>query len=126
MTQIVKIGERIASVKEVVKTEEAKLKDYWKQWDEIQDEYVKLGVEVFGAKAFGEDAKEVVGVGDGTEKGYREDMRELDLKMEFKGEEMDEDIKELRAWGLQTMKASEKVLYLPMLGSCLCRLRVVC
>ncbi|RDL37922.1 uncharacterized protein BP5553_05355 [Venustampulla echinocandica] len=106
VTEIVKIGNRIAHFKDVVEAEEAKLAEYWKQWDELQNEYLELGVEVFGAKPFGEDAKEVVGNGIG--KGYRKEMELLDLKLKTQAEEWEEKVQELRVKTLQKMKASEK------------------
>ncbi|KAH6674100.1 hypothetical protein B0J14DRAFT_31289 [Halenospora varia] len=59
VAKVIKIGDRLTEFNTTVETEEAKLKEYWKQWDDVQAEYVQLGIEVFGENKFPADAKEV-------------------------------------------------------------------
>lgn len=105
ITETVKMGKRVAQFKKSVENEQVKLKEYWKQWDEMQNEYTALGIEVFGAKAFGEDA-----VGDeGKVKGYGREMELLDLEHNTRVEALQEEIEEIGVDILKKMKTSEKV-----------------
>lgn len=44
VTEVVEIGKRVEAFKELIETEEEKLKQAWKEWDEVQEEYIKLGM----------------------------------------------------------------------------------
>lgn len=99
------IGARVAAFKSLVEKEEAKQKELWKQWDEIQNEYLELGVEVFGEKPFGEDAKLVKG----KQKGYKKEMELLDLELKTRVEELEEEVSGIPVEYLKKLKKSEKV-----------------
>ena len=75
VTEIVEIGKRIALFKKSVERDEAKLKDYWKQWEDIQDGFTELGMEIFGPEAFGEAPAD----GKATDKGFKKEMELLDI-----------------------------------------------
>ncbi len=105
ITEIVKMGKRVTLFKKSVENEQAKLKEYWKQWDDMQNEYIALGIEVFGAKTFSEDACGE----EGSVKGYHREMELLDLEHNARVEELQEEIEEISVDILRKMKASEKV-----------------
>jgi hypothetical protein len=102
------IGDRIEKFRRLVEKEEMQLGDYWKQWDEVQKEYVELGGEVFGEKGFGEDGKGVKKVKDG-ERGWKREMELLEVEYETRIQELDEEVGGIREEFLKVMKTSEKV-----------------
>ncbi len=104
-TEIVEIGKRLAAFKKLVDKEESKLKEAWKHWEELQNEYIELGVEVFGPEVFGEAASGLKA----SQKGFRRDMELLDLEHNARLAELDEEIEDTGPTFLQKMKASEKV-----------------
>ncbi|PBP16298.1 hypothetical protein BUE80_DR013009 [Diplocarpon rosae] len=77
------VGDRINAFKKIVEEEEAKLNDLWQQWNEVQDEYLELGVEVFGREAFER--------GEGSEKGFKKEIDLLDLEHAAQLEELAEN-----------------------------------
>jgi phosphopantothenoylcysteine decarboxylase len=104
VTEIIDIGKRVTKFKGLLKKEEAKLVDYWKQWEDLQDEYVELGIEVFGPEVFGEEA------GRETRKvGCKWEMELLDREHSVRIEELEEEIVGVGVKTKQKMKASEKV-----------------
>jgi hypothetical protein len=116
MTEIVKIGKRVATFKKFVEMEDAKLKEYWKHWDELQNDYIELGIEVFGPEAFGDNTPGLKI----KQKGFKTEMGLLDLEHTTRVGELDGEIGEIRPGILQKMKASEKVWDLSI--SCECML----
>ena len=102
VTEIVDIGKRIEQFKKSVEKDETKLKGYWKQWEDLQGEFLELGMEVFGAEAFGEREKE-------GGKGYRKEMEMLDLEHNAKVQELKGEVKGIAEKMLEKMKESEKV-----------------
>jgi phosphopantothenoylcysteine decarboxylase len=100
------IGERIEKFKKLLEKEEGRLGDYWKQWDEVQNEYLELGVEVFGAELFGEDGK---GKGGKGERGWKRVMELAEAEHETRVGELEEEVGEIRVQFSQVMKTSEKV-----------------
>lgn len=103
--EVVEIGNRVTTFKEIIEKEGANLKEYWKQWDEVQNEYLELGVEVFGPEVFGEDALSVKI----REKGFKREMELLNLEHNTMVGELDDEIEDTSAKIVQKMKASEKV-----------------
>jgi hypothetical protein len=83
------------------------LGEYWKQWDEVQNEYLELGVEVFGEKGFGADGNGVA-KRDG-ERGWKREMELLEVEYETRIQELDEEVEGIKEEFLKVMKASEKV-----------------
>jgi len=104
-SEIVEIGKRLAAFKKLVDKEEGKLKEAWKHWEELQNEYIELGVEVFGLEVFGEAASG----SKAGQKGFRRDMDLLELEHNARLAEFDEEIEDTGPTFLQKMKASEKV-----------------
>ncbi|KAH8685974.1 hypothetical protein BGZ60DRAFT_105929 [Tricladium varicosporioides] len=104
VTKVIKIGDRLTEFKATIETEEIKLKEYWKQWDDIQAEYVQLGIEVFGEEKFPMDAKDIQ-----KEKGFKKELELLDLEHITQLEELEEEIEGLQPTFLKKIKASEKV-----------------
>ena len=100
VTVTVTIGERVADFKSFVEKEESHLKELWAQWDEIQQEYEDLGIEVFGNNPAGEVARDI---------GYKKEMKVLDLEHEDAVEELNSEIEEMGEKILKRLKASEKV-----------------
>ncbi|KAF4636229.1 hypothetical protein G7Y89_g1844 [Cudoniella acicularis] len=108
VTEIVKIGDRLALFKASIETEEVKLAGLWKQWRDVQDEYVELGIEVFSEKSFAED--DVKAVKKRNENGFLKEMELLDLEFKMKVEELEEEIGEMGQTFLKRMKSSEREL----------------
>lgn len=102
VTEIVDIGKRIEQFKKSVEKDEMKLKGYWKQWEDLQGEFLELGVEIFGAEAFGEKEE-------GGGKGFRMEMELLDLEHNAKVQELTEEVEGIPEKMLEKMKESEKV-----------------
>ncbi len=105
ITEIVKIGNRIGAFKKLVGEEEEKLKEYWNEWDEVQNEYIALGMEVFGPEAFGEEANSVKG----KAVGFKRETELLDLEHNTRLEELSENIEDIGVQTLSKIKNSEKV-----------------
>lgn len=103
--EVIEIGKRVATFKKLVEKEETKMKENWKKWDEVQNEYMELGIEVFGPESFGEDA---VGV-KVRDSGFRKDLESFDLEHNTGVGELDEEIEGNSAKILQMIKVSEKV-----------------
>ena len=104
VTEIIDIGKRVTKFKDLLTKEEVKLADYWKQWEDLQDEYVELGIEVFGPEVFGEEA------GRETRKvGFKWEMELLDHEHSMRIEELEDEIVDVGVKTRQKMKASEKV-----------------
>ncbi|KAI9054134.1 hypothetical protein LZ554_001305 [Drepanopeziza brunnea f. sp. 'monogermtubi'] len=103
VVKMYRIGDRVERIKEMVDQEEKRLLDLWKQWDEVQAEYVELGVDVFGREAFGLDRE-------GREKGYKREMELIDVETATRVEELAEDIEDIGPDIMKKMKASEKEL----------------
>ncbi|KAH7407872.1 hypothetical protein BKA64DRAFT_433329 [Cadophora sp. MPI-SDFR-AT-0126] len=99
--RISKIGDRVAAFKLVIEQEEAKLVDLWKQWDDVQDEYRELGIDVFGCEAFGVDSPR-------HDKGFFKDMKLLGLEHETRADELDGEIEGIGMDIMKKIKASEK------------------
>ncbi|CAL3967283.1 hypothetical protein PZA11_003631 [Diplocarpon coronariae] len=96
------VGDRVNAFKTVIKEEEAKLNDLWKQWNDVQDEYLELGAEVFGWEASGK--------GEASEKGFKKEMDLLGLEHGARVEEVEEMIEDIGPDILKKTKASEKEL----------------
>lgn len=43
VVEVVEIGKRVKAFKVLIESEEAKLMQAWKEWDEVQEEYIELG-----------------------------------------------------------------------------------
>lgn len=103
--EIVEIGKRLAAFKKLADKEEGKLKESWEHWEELQTEYIELGVEVFGPEVFGGAASGLKA----SQKGFRREMELLDFEHNARLAEFDEEIEDTGPTFLQKMKASEKV-----------------
>lgn len=99
--KISKIGDRVAAFNLIIEQEEAKLADLWKKWDDVQDEYRELGIDVFGREAFGIDIP-------GHDKGFFKEMKLLGLEHETRVDELDEEIEGIGMDIMKKIKASEK------------------
>jgi len=102
------ISDRVDKFRILIEKEETQLSEYWKQWDEVQNEYLQLGVEVFGEKGFGEDGKGFAKAR-GEERGWKREMELLEVEYETRTQELDEEVGNIKVEFLQAMKASEKV-----------------
>jgi phosphopantothenoylcysteine decarboxylase len=103
--EVMEIGKRVAMFKKLVEKEEANLKENWKRWDEVQNEYMELGIEVFGPEVFGEDT---VGV-KSRDRSFKGEVKLFNLEHNTGVGELDEEVEDNSAKILQTMKSSEKV-----------------
>ncbi|EHL00070.1 hypothetical protein M7I_4152 [Glarea lozoyensis 74030] len=100
------MGQRTTEFGTIVEIESAKLKELWKQWDDLQNEYLEQGVEVFGPEKFGEAAELVKG----KRKGFKMEMELIDGEFSTTVQELKEEIEDLSKADLQKMKSSEKEL----------------
>jgi hypothetical protein len=101
----VQIGERLALFKKSVEKDTASLSDYWIQWEEMQNDFIELGKEMFGNEAFpNEDNHDEI-----AKKGYSREMELLGIEYETRANELAEEIEDLRNETLQKTKTSEKV-----------------
>jgi hypothetical protein len=107
--EVVEIGKRVETFQRLVEKEEAKLKENWKKWDEAQNEFLELGIELFGPEVFGGDA---VGV-KVRDEGFKREVELFNLEHNTAIGELDEEIEDNSAKILQKMKASEKVCNAP-------------
>lgn len=103
VTEVVEIGKRVELFKKSVEKDEAKLRGYWKQWDELQGEFMDLGMEVFGPEVFGANASEA------KEKSFKKEMELLDVEYNARIEELTVEIEAFGDEYLEKMKESEKV-----------------
>ena len=102
VTRIVGISSRISKFKELVKKEQANLKEKWKQWEDLQDEYRLLGAEVFGAEVVRLDPHLVTD-------GFKREMELIEIEHNTRLERLIEEHEELGAKILEKMETSEKV-----------------
>lgn len=103
MTEIVEIGKRIELFKKSVEKDEAKLKGYWKQWDDLQGDLMELGMEVFGPEVFGTAASEA------RDRGFKKEMELLDVEHDARVQELTAEVEDIAEEYLEKMKESEKV-----------------
>jgi len=101
----VEIGRRVATLKKLIEKEESRLEELWNQWDDVQNEYIRLGIEVFGPQAFGELAAEH---GD-MQGGYKKELELLSLEHEANVQALDQEVEEIGAKILQEWKNAERV-----------------
>jgi hypothetical protein len=82
----------------------ADLKQSWHEWEQVQQELVELGVEVFGVEAFKDcnkpDMEYVT--------GFKRIMEMLDQEHQARHEDMEEEIDLLSCDAIQKMTDSEK------------------
>ncbi len=105
MTEIVEMGKRIELFRNSVEIDKAKLEGYWKEWDELQGEYVELGREVFGTDLFVCDKS-----GEGERKGgHKVEVEDLYREFENTVVALREEVEEIAAEFLEIMEDSEKV-----------------
>lgn len=102
--ETVTIGKRIISFKAYIENEGANLSHLWRQWEDVQDEYMELGLEVFGVEALGDNPNGEIA----REQGFKKEMEEQDLQHTIAIEELNEEVGELNVKIMKRMKASEK------------------
>ncbi|CZT44982.1 uncharacterized protein RSE6_05246 [Rhynchosporium secalis] len=105
-TEFHRVGDRVADFKKIIEKEEKNLKDLWKQWDDVQNEYLELGIEIWGERAFGVECE-----GQVRERGFQKEMTLLGLEHDARIEELEEEIEDIGPDLLKKMKASEKESY---------------
>ena len=105
ITEVVNIGERVTSFENVLDTEAAILEELWGQWEDLQNEYLEHGVDVFGPEKF----EEAEGMVKGKGKGFRREMELIQMEFDTATGELMEEIAGLGKTYMQKMKASEKV-----------------
>ncbi|KHJ32715.1 hypothetical protein EV44_g4506 [Erysiphe necator] len=93
----------IANYKQVVDAELKNLKNYWKQWEDIHDEYLALGIEIFGSQSCNDNSVR-------QQKGFKDEMELLQLHQKTKIIELENEIEKLGTHVLQKMRKSEKDL----------------
>lgn len=107
ITEIVNIGQRLEMFKKSIHKDAIKLENYWREWEEIQNDFIELGVNVFGPEAFGQE------ITDQKPGGYGRSMELLDLEHKEREAELEEEAEELKGNMLKKMRVSDKVR-LPM------------
>lgn len=112
VTETVSLSERMEDFRDLVNTEEKKLKSLWKQWTEVQQEIIHLGIDVLRPQAF-----EGVVTADGKHLAVKSRSKSDFAKEEEKmAEEFEAEMKKLEAEihdiskdAVQDMETSEKV-----------------
>lgn len=97
--EVVEIGKRVDQFRQTIESEENKLEDYWKQWESLQNEFVKFAAQVFGGDAIKEKEED---------EGYRVDMQLLDAEHTTQMNTLLEELDEVGHDAIKMMKASEK------------------
>lgn len=92
----------VKKYKQIIDIEQKNLRDYWKQWEDLHDEYLALGIEVFGPESFD-------GITVNQRNGFKSEMELLELQHRSKIIELEDEIEKLGSHVLQKMKKSEKV-----------------
>jgi len=105
VTETVNMGQRIADFKNNIERDKMRLEDQWKQWEELQNEYIELGLDVFGPEAFDDmnEHEEQRGI------GYRWEMELVNLEHSERVEEITAEIESLKPEALKKMVKTEKV-----------------
>ena len=103
VTEIVEIGKRIELFKKSVEKEEAKLKEYWKQWEDLQEHLVQFGIEVFGPELSGSAMNEP------RKGGFMTEMEALDKGHDVAVGELMDQLQHLADEYVTKMKESEWV-----------------
>ncbi|KAH8596336.1 hypothetical protein B0O99DRAFT_542241, partial [Bisporella sp. PMI_857] len=96
------MGKRMEQFKKSVMKHKDKLEANWKAWDELQDEFVQLGLEVFGVGAFSEHANE-----EERQTGFKRDMELFGLEHNARIKEMMGEIEDIQKYALETLDAAE-------------------
>ncbi|RKF59226.1 hypothetical protein OnM2_061048 [Erysiphe neolycopersici] len=91
----------IKKYKQIINMEQENLRNCWKQWEDIHDEYLALGIEVFGPESFDDNTAI-------QRNGFKSDMELLDLQHKSKIMELEGEIEKLGSNVMQKMKKSEK------------------
>ncbi|KAH7356530.1 hypothetical protein BKA65DRAFT_494883 [Rhexocercosporidium sp. MPI-PUGE-AT-0058] len=99
--KVYKVGDRVAGFTKDLEKGEADLVDLWKRWDNVQNEYLELGVDIFGREAFRIGSP-------GQDEGFKKEMTLLALEHDTRLEEFDEEIESIKRDSKKKMKASEK------------------
>lgn len=86
-----------------------KLETLWAQWEELQNDFIELGVEVIGSEAFAGGKEEEEGDGNVVRVGYKKDMELMNFEHGARVEELAEEVEELRGETLQKAEEAEKV-----------------
>lgn len=110
VSEVVEIGQRVAQFRQSIEDEENKLDDYWKQYESLQQEFIKFAARVFGGHAVG--ARE-------EDEGYLNDIRLLDAEHATQVKVLLEEVDEVGQDAIKKMKASEKVCYASFILSCI-------
>jgi phosphopantothenoylcysteine decarboxylase len=101
----VHIGKRVTQFKKSLEANKSRLDEGWKQWQDLQDEYIVLGVEVFGNEMFGHKQA----LQPNREKGYKHEMEKLAIEHNAKLKVYLEDINIMKVKTDQDMKVQERV-----------------
>ncbi|ESZ97554.1 hypothetical protein SBOR_2101 [Sclerotinia borealis F-4128] len=99
VSEIVEIGKQVDHFNQTIEDEEKKLEEYWKQYESLQSEFVKLAAQVFGGEAVGECDED---------EGYRNDIKLLDTQYATQINTLLEGVNEVGDEAIKKMKASEK------------------
>jgi phosphopantothenoylcysteine decarboxylase len=106
VVEVIQIGEKVAEFKNTIENEEAKLKLFWKQWDDLQNDFIQLGIEVFGAEAFNEGQEQ----SKTAMKGSRDAMELGNLEHKARVDKIFEEVEGITKETLRKMRIAEKVL----------------
>lgn len=100
--KVFKVGDRVAIVKKDNEKDGTKLIDYWKQWDDVQNEYLELGIDIFGREAFRIETP-------GQDGGFRKEMALEALEHDSRVDEFEVEIENIGTDSMKKMEACEKV-----------------
>lgn len=103
--ETVQVGQQVEAFRKMLATEEAELKLRWKRWEEIQQELIKLGVEVLGEKATGYEKVGKLTQGYAAEKA----VWDAEFKQQLQGPQ--EELEAAGKVAIEKLTESEKVGY---------------
>lgn len=101
VTELVEIGKSVAQYKKFIEKETVRLEDNWEQWQNLQDEFMELGVQVLGAHGFHNEEE--------RNKGYKYDQELLDVDHNTRLNELVEEIDDITQKVSDAMRTQEKV-----------------
>lgn len=106
VSEIIVIGPRVASFKQMLQKRQPELKKYWAQWSDVQQEIFNLGVEVLGPGSLEGNVKF-----GGKGRRSKRNTEPMELEHSRAVRELEEEIKSTGVKVLKKMTAMEKVCF---------------
>lgn len=108
--KIIEIGERMDVFKNSIAKDRDHLCTYWNEWEAIQDEFIRLGVSVFGSESFA-SREDAAAVADLMGANFLRDMLTVNHEYSALFNDMAEQIADIGAGLVEEVEAAEHVGY---------------